>query len=142
MSPIREAVKSDLNGIVETSRSLGYPMREITDVENDLAELIRSERDRLWVFTVDAAVVGWLHAYVSIRAASTAFVEICGMAVHPEHQRQGIGSALASHASDWADEKGLKLRVRCSSVREDTHEFYRKQGFSTVKTQLVFDKNL
>lgn len=132
MSPIREAVKSDLNGIVETSRSLGYPMRVITDVENDLAELIRSERDRLWVFTVDAAVVGWLHA----------FVEICGMAVHPEHQRQGIGAALASHASDWAVEKGLKLRVRCSSVREDTHEFYRKQGFSTMKTQLVFDKNL
>ncbi|WP_226374457.1 GNAT family N-acetyltransferase [Marinobacter nauticus] len=127
---------------METSRSLGYPGRGITDVESDLAELIRSERDRLWVFTVDAAVVGWLHAYLSIRAASTAFVEICGMAVHPEHQRQGIGAALTSHASNWAAEKGLKLRVRCSSVREDTHEFYRKQGFSTVKTQLVFDKNL
>ncbi len=142
MSSIRDAVNLDLDAIVEASEALGYASRDSSDIESDLSELICSERDRLWVFEDHDGVVGWLHAHRSVRVASTAFIEICGMAVHPDYQRKGIGTALVSRAETWAAEMGLNLRVRCNSVREDTHKFYRNQGFSLVKNQLVLDRYL
>lgn len=142
MSSIREAVKLDLDAIVVASAALGYASRDSSDIESDLSELIRSERDRLWVFEDHVGVVGWLHAHRSVRVVSTAFIEICGMAVHPDHQRKGVGTALVSCAETWAAEMDLNLRVRCNSVREDTHKFYIHQGFSLVKHQLVLDRYL
>lgn len=142
MRAIREAVRDDLTGIMQTSASLGYADRDISEIERDLDALVSSERDRLWVYEVDGAIVGWLHVFLSIRVASAPFVEIGGMAVISEYQRQGIGAALESHGANWAAAQGYRIRVRCSAAREDTHAFYRNQGFSTVKTQLVFEKTL
>jgi GNAT superfamily N-acetyltransferase len=61
------------------------------------------------------------------------------MVVDENHRSQGIGAALVKAAIGWADEHGFRtVRVRSNVVRERTHAFYERLGFSRTKTQVVF----
>jgi GNAT superfamily N-acetyltransferase len=139
---IRKADIHDASGIAASSHGLGYSERSIGDLKHDLAWLLCSGRDQVWVYEADGIVAGWLHAFISIRVASPSFAEIGGLAVAPSFTRKGIGRELVSRAVDWAKSQGLKIRVRCSASRLETHSFYRGLGFSELKSQLVFERKL
>jgi len=87
----------------------------------------------------NSQIIGWLHAFLALRVASASFVEIGGISVLSSRRKKGIGRGLIFQAQSWAAESGLALRVRCNSLRGETHRFYGAVGFSRVKEQYVFE---
>ena len=97
------------------------------------------------IAAVDAggAVRGWTHVFVGHRIESDPFAEIGGLVVDEHHRNRGIGRSLLEEAEKWAAASGVStLRVRSNMIRRDAHRFYERAGYSCIKTQGVFDKNL
>lgn len=61
------------------------------------------------------------------------------MAVHPEHQRRGIGAALLARAELLAEERGLRRYE--AWTRDDPHvqAWYESHGFARVESYLQED---
>ncbi|WP_053947696.1 GNAT family N-acetyltransferase [Halolamina sediminis] len=56
-----------------------------------------------------------------------AVYHVCDMAVHPDHQRQGLGSQMMDALMDWIDETApLKAYV---NLMADVDGFYERWGF-------------
>jgi ribosomal protein S18 acetylase RimI-like enzyme len=66
------------------------------------------EQTIVWVAEVDSAVVGFL-AYRLDTKEETG--EVYFLAVHPDHQNRGIGTALNEWALDKMRESGMKIAV-------------------------------
>ena len=65
------------------------------------------------------------------------------MVVDETCRGRGLGALLVAAAEAWAREQRLSaLRVRSNVLRERTHSFYKAQGFSIDKSQVVFRKSL
>lgn len=139
---IRKAKLTDYSSINKLSVNLGYKSVSDDVARNRLGDLLKSKTDKVWVFVKQNQILGWIHVFIGYRVASSSFAEIGGIVVSPEDRRQGIGRSLVNHAKLWASDHDLKLRVRCNSKREESHEFYESAGFSKVKTQHVFECNL
>ncbi|MGN7359214.1 GNAT family N-acetyltransferase [Paenibacillus sp. SAF-054] len=81
-----------------------------------------------------AEVGGVLCGYVGFRhptnLAGNSHVYEIHIAVHPAHQREGIGTRLIEAAKARAAQEGkLKLRLRVLSTNTGAIAFYRKCGF-------------
>ncbi len=136
---IREAKIADFKSIERISVSLGYEKSASQVARERLLNVLNSKQDRLWLAEMNDEIVGWLHAFHTLRIASPALIEIGGIAVSAENRKKGIGWALISMAKEWAAESGLALRARCNSCRHDTHAFYKAVDFIKTKEQYVFD---
>ncbi len=136
---IRQARVNDIISIEEISSSLGYnnPSPEIA--QKRLQAVINSTSDKIWVAENKGQLIGWLHAFLALRVASPQFIEIGGVSVLPEFQKQGTGRELILQAQNWAKVTELALRVRCNSTRNETHEIYKSLGFLETKEQYVFE---
>ena len=56
---------------------------------------------------------------------------------------KGFGKKMMAAAEEWARSKELpKLRLGSRTSRTDTHEFYKKYGFTVEKTWFVFSKSV
>lgn len=139
MITVRRAELEDSKGINGVSSALGYDTISTGVARKWLGALLASEEHRVWVCEVEGEIVAWLHALISYRLASAPFVEIAGLVVSTNHRRQGVGRNLVNQAVEWGVSQGLKVRVRCSSERQQAHQFYESLGFTDVKSQLVFD---
>ena len=59
---------------------------------------------------------------------------IYSVAVHPAHRKQGIGSALVSHAERTLAGKGcMKINLQIMDGNESVAAFYSSLGYSTEK---------
>jgi ribosomal protein S18 acetylase RimI-like enzyme len=59
---------------------------------------------------------------------------IYSMAVSPQHQNKGIGSALLSYAEERLSEKGCpKINLQILDGNEQVEAFYQKYGYRTEK---------
>jgi PhnO protein len=66
---------------------------------------------------------------------------IRGLVVDETRRSAGIGAALVEAAAEWTARHGFRtLRVRSNVVRERTHGFYERQGFTRAKSQLVLER--
>ena len=139
---VREAFISDAEAINQLALELGYSCSSIAATKQRLSDIISTTNDKVWVFERQGSVVGWLHAFVALKLASPSFVEIGGLVVDSTCRRNGIGRSLVEQTQKWAKEKALNVRVRCNTERENSHLFYRSAGFTTVKSQHVFESNL
>jgi ribosomal protein S18 acetylase RimI-like enzyme len=80
----------------------------------------RSPVGCLWLGNVVDQVQGDRHAYILL------------LYVHPQHRRQGIGSALLQRAESWAIERGdrqIGLQVFCQN--QAAIYLYKKMGYKT-----------
>lgn len=69
--------------------------------------------------------------------------ELNAIVVDQSARGTGIGRALIKAAEEWARSRNLtNLRLGARTTRTETHEFYKKTGFSINKTWLVFQKEL
>jgi ribosomal-protein-alanine N-acetyltransferase len=59
-------------------------------------------------------------------------VEIQNFAVHPEHERQGLGTVLIDHIKDIIPEDGL-LSLKLRATNRHLHRFLEERGFSMIK---------
>jgi GNAT superfamily N-acetyltransferase len=70
-------------------------------------------------------------------------VELRGLVVDEKHRGTGLGRALLRQAEQWAiDRKTPVVRLRCNVIRTGAHAFYRRLGYSLVKTQHAFRRQL
>ncbi len=138
MITIRDAKSTDAKSINRLSIFLGYPAMTDEVLLPKLQHLLDSETNAVFVaLNEDETVVAWLHLFFAPRLASADFYEIGGLVVDPSYRGQQVGRKLVQYARGQAIGK---LRVRCHSSRLDTHLFYEAIGFSSNKTQKVFDQ--
>ena len=140
---IRRAVEADAPSIAQLSVTLGYDA-EPAVVASRLRVILGSDAD-LMIVAEDShrAVVGWLQAHAAHIIESGFRVEITGLIVSPGQRRRGVGRALVEEAERWAKAIAAEAIVVRSNVRRgESHAFYPALGYTTTKTQNVYQKTL
>jgi GNAT superfamily N-acetyltransferase len=140
---IRPARLEDGDRLADLCTQLGYPSTP-EEVRNRLA-VIGELPDQHILVAVDAAkeVLGWIHAFVYRVLESEPMVEIGGLVVDQAFRGRGVGRALLEAVETWSAAQEIDtVSLRSNVVRMQAHEFYRRQGYTVPKTQLVFRKNL
>lgn len=140
---IREAVLSDAEAIwMLNCTEMGYPF-PLEATRDKLEKLLRRGSDKIFVATIDAAVVGYVHANDYDVIYAPHMKNIMGIAVAHEHKRKGIGKALLRQVELWAADTGATgIRLVSGASRTGAHAFYRHCGYTGDKEQLNLKKKL
>ncbi len=137
---IRVAQPSDADAIASLATQLGYHA-EPSAVVDRLSRVLARNDQQFLVADDRGRPVGWIHMLLAEYVEADAFVVIGGLVVDREYRNQGIGRRLLSRAEEWAAFKGCAVvRLASSTTRTDAHEFYRRAGYTQVKTQISFGK--
>lgn len=139
---IRDAALADAARIAELSTQLGYP----STTEQALVRLRTLPQDgshAVYVAENDAGVVGWVHVYEHLPVCHDRVAEVAGLVVDASCRGTGVGKRLMEAAEHWARAKGLDTVVlRSNVIREPAHKFYERLGYTRIKTQHAFRKNM
>jgi GNAT superfamily N-acetyltransferase len=139
---IRKTLIEDAPAVASLAGELGYPC-DADSMRARLEHVFASEDDAVFVAVAGVAVVGWVHVGVARPLESHPRGEIRGLIVAAALRSRGIGARLVQKAEQWARSRGLAhIRVRSNVARERTHLFYERLGYTTIKSQKVFDKGL
>jgi GNAT superfamily N-acetyltransferase len=139
---IRRLTVEDAEAAAELSCQLGYPC-SADDLRKRIDERARSTDSIALGAVVDGEVVGWIDAAVEQHLQSSPCAVIGGLVVREGARGSGIGKSLCLEIEEWARGKKIPvLRVRSQIKREDAHRFYLREGYSKVKTSIVFEKPL
>jgi GNAT superfamily N-acetyltransferase len=132
----------DAGVAAELSSQLGYP-GSADDLRERIADMSRSADRVAFAAILDGEVVGWIDAAIERHLQSTACAVIGGLVVRDGARGLGIGRRLCLEVEEWARSQTIPVvRVRSQIKREDAHRFYLRDGYSQVKTSLVFEKRL
>ncbi|KAJ5087580.1 Acyl-CoA N-acyltransferase [Penicillium angulare] len=153
----RETLRHQKAVDVDTGRILGYarwslPAAYAKDPEDDTpiwpeaqvpsvepekeAEIRRLAQTVVWDPNNDAEVLSEpIDALKKEVTPKTPYISLEYLAVHPDNQRKGVGSALVKSGMEQADKMGLKIFVH--AFREGV-ELYKKMGFRLV-AELIQD---
>ncbi len=140
---IREMTAADMERVAALAGELGYP-----STLGQVAARYRTVRDhpdaRAYVASdASGRVQGWVHVYGRHHLESDGAAEIGGLVVASECRGKGVGRALMGAAESWAREHGYeRVRLGSSILRIEAHDFYKRLGYSVVKTQHRFQKSL
>jgi N-acetylglutamate synthase-like GNAT family acetyltransferase len=138
----RQAELKDAEFITELSNQLGYKTT-IEKIQTRLSEILSTTDHCIYIIIDNENCIGWIHGFYSLRVESDSFVEIGGLIVHENYRRKGIGKILVKKVIEWAhSKKSDKIRVRCSTLRKETHAFYNSIGFIETKEQKIFDMKI
>ncbi|HPE94548.1 MAG TPA: GNAT family N-acetyltransferase [Bacillota bacterium] len=136
---IRECVEEDVIILYELNKNeMGYDYpRDKT--ETKLRELLKSNKEKIFVAVMDNIVVGYVHANDYDVIYAPHMKNIMGIAVSSNFKKQGIGRALLAAVENWAQETGASgIRLVSGATRTGAHEFYRRCGYSGDKQQINF----
>jgi ribosomal protein S18 acetylase RimI-like enzyme len=79
------------------------------DQRRAVEDVCAAKKDRVWVAEVDGAAVGFVS--VDVFDAERSMGEISMLAVDPDHQGDGIGTALTEFALDRLKDAGMKVAM-------------------------------
>ena len=100
----------------------------------------RYERDAIeLVAEKDGAIIGLIDLECESDGLSSrpeACGMICHLATHPDHQRQGVASALLAEAEDRARERGIARLEAWTRDDAPTQRWYERHGFAQVDSYL------
>jgi len=140
---LRQADPRDARDLATLSGELGYPTSEAEAGER--LGLVCQQPDNV-VFVAEAEdgrVVGWVHVFGAYRLEVEPFAELGGLVVVESARSSGVGRLLLDAAESWAAKAGFgQMRVRSNVIRDRAHAFYRHNGYSDLKKQAVFVKEL
>ena len=120
--------------------ALGYDYPEAATAEN-LASILESPGDRVFVALIQVEVVGYVHACDYQVLYAPAMKNIMGIAVDASHRREGIGTALLTAVENWAQQSGAAgVRLVSGASRAQAHLFYRSLGYGDGRQQRNFKK--
>lgn len=123
------------------NEALGYKC-EKSLVKRRLEHLDK-EREMVFVAEVGAKVVGFIHVEKYKILYLESMVNILGLAVANNYQKQGIGRKLMEAAEQWAKENDIyTMRLNSGMNRKEAHQFYQALGFDEEKEQLRLVKYL
>ena len=106
-------------------------------------ENLNEDREMVFVAELNARVVGFIHVEKYNVLYLDSMVNILGLAVLSNYQKQGLGRKLIDTAIQWAKEMGIyTLRLNSGINRKEAHQFYRRISFGEEKEQYRFIKNI
>lgn len=139
---LRIATMKDSEPISVLSTQLGYNSQHI-EIQKRLFEILKNNDNCVFVAVYNETIIGWIHGFYTLRVESDFFTEIGGLVVHDKYRNRGIGKKLVENVIHWSKlKKSDKLRVRCKTIRKESHKFYERIGFTLNKEQKIFDKTL
>ena len=140
---IRRAEEGDVKSLASLAGQLGYPM-QTSEVEKQFFLLAKTEGHAVFVAELPGhGIVGWIQMMPRQLLYSPGLTEIGGLVVDAEQRRKGLGRALIQAGERWAKDQGYsRIVVRSNAVRKEAHDFYPSLGYSPVKTQKVYRKEL
>jgi GNAT superfamily N-acetyltransferase len=139
---IRKAQLADATRIAELSGTLGYPVSAQT-MEQRLTRVLKLETHSVFVAETIGAIVGWTHAAEQEMLELGPRCEIWGLVVAETARGRGVGRRLIEAVENWARERGLEeVSVRSNIIRPESHPFYERLGYTRIKTQHAYRKQL
>lgn len=139
ISPMKE---SHLPEVMKLSEQLGYPVA-ISELETRWKKLSSKYRHGFFVYEENKNILGWIHLEVVEDLIEEDKVEIKALVVEENSRGTGIGKALIASAEKWAKTYQLHtIYLNCNILRERTHNFYIREGFSNYKTSHFFEKKI
>ena len=141
MITYREIKPEDISQVVDLIKQLGYKVTAL-ELKTRLNEIMLNNKGTVFIAeNVEQKIVGCVQAMVDTRLAGGTFGEIVSLVTDESVRGQGIGKRLIEESINWLKAKGqTRLRVRCNSIRNDTHKFYNHLGFVEKKSQKIFEK--
>jgi GNAT superfamily N-acetyltransferase len=140
---IRVARVGDAERIARLCRQLGYPVSS-EEARRRLERIHQEDRHVVYVAELaDGQLVGWVHVYAGFLVVVDLHAEIGGLVVDEGHRGCGIGKLLMRQAEEWARGQGCwTVYLRSNAIRTGAHAFYKRIGYSVIKTSLTFYKAL
>ncbi len=140
---IRNAELEDAPRLAELSIQLGYPSSPQQSIHR-LESILKSEEHAILVsYLTEGIIIGWIHVFLAKRLESDPFAEIGGFVVAEKYRGSGVGKILLTETEKWVIDHGIsKIRVRSSTIRENSHAIFTHLGFTKTKDQYVFDKQI
>lgn len=138
---IRQGEIIDAEAIYKLNvKEMGYDYPK-DKTEEKIRQLLKSDKDKIFVALIDNIVVGYVHANDYDLIYAPHMKNIMGIAVSSDFKKKGIGRALLSEIESWAQKDGAcGVRLVSGSTRIDAHEFYRHCGYGGDKQQINFRK--
>lgn len=140
---LRLCQESDCRDIWQINREeMGYDVAfEIA--EKQLLKVMKDPNQQIYVYEADNKVVGYIHACKYDLLYAQPLINIMGIAVLKEYQRNGIGGLLLLMAEDWASDCGISgVHLNTGINRETAQKFYEAWGYECRKEQLNYVKML
>ena len=139
---IREAVTQDAESIALISTdSLGYPCRSEL-VERRLRELDTCKQ-KVFVAVEGERVVGFVQAELYQLLYQEDSINVLGLAVSKNYQRNGYGRQLMQAVELWAKQMNCSaVRLNSATGRTEAHIFYERLGYRNTKSQKRFVKDI
>ena len=120
---IRDLMESDINKVMEIENLCFVAPWKKEDI---LRELKENKFAHLLVATINEEVVGYVDFWVTFDSAT-----ICQIAVHPNYQRQHIGSLLLEEVlKECYAKKVLTITLEVRESNSKGINFYTKHGFN------------
>jgi GNAT superfamily N-acetyltransferase len=139
---IREITTKDSEVISSLSKQLGYGLSS-SETAKQVQEILDSNDNCAFVALHEEKIIGWIHAFKTVRVEAKTFIEIGGLVVDENYRGKGVGKSLVSKVRAWcAEQKITSLRVRCNSKRLEAHQFYLSLEFKESKEQKVFEQDI
>jgi GNAT superfamily N-acetyltransferase len=138
---LRAIAPGDAAAVSALAAQLGYS-RTPAQILEWIETLHRDPRPQCaLVACLGEEVVGWIDVSIERHLQSAPYALIGGLVVQDGYRGSGIGRALCQRAETWAWQQGVDtLRVTSRSTRADAHRFYLRDGYTQIKTSLVFEK--
>ncbi|HEX2274220.1 MAG TPA: GNAT family N-acetyltransferase, partial [Acidimicrobiales bacterium] len=131
-APLRRARRGDRAPVLEVDSLTFSPFWRLDELGLEQA-ITATPAARFRVAVVDGEVVGYA---ITGRADADGYVQ--RLAVHPGHQRAGLGRALVLDGLHWLDRKGARRAVVNTQVgNEGAYRLYLRLGFRPQPSDLV-----
>jgi N-acetylglutamate synthase-like GNAT family acetyltransferase len=144
MSPmIRLARLEDTDALANLAGQLGYPST-VEQIRRRFEVLMeKSDENAVFVAEANGKILGWVHVHLYSLLVDDPETEIGGLVVDEAARGQRIGEELMQAAEAWTLEKGCSsVYLRSNVIRTRAHEFYKRIGYSVIKSQYAFRKKL
>src|SRR5580698_2942535 len=140
---IRPAHDSDHERIAELAGQLSYASTP-EEIARRLQGIQRTADAAVFVAELAGGeIAGWIAVFVYRTVEADARAEVSGLVVDERFRSQRVGEHLLAHAEEWARENGCQaIGLRSNVIRERAHAFYERHGYTHVKTQKAFRKQL
>ena len=140
---IRPATPDDASLLAELATQLGYPSTTEQVAKRFASLADASAENAVFVAEIHGRVVGWVHVHLYRLLVDDPEAEIGGLVVEASLRGQGLGAKLMGAAEAWAREMGCpSVYLRSNTKRTEAHTFYKNLGYSLVKSQYAFRKEL
>ena len=108
-----------------------------------LQRILKDNRYGLFVAECDGSVIGYVQCEEVDSAIGMRIGCVLALAVSQTFHRRGIGKHLLQEVERWAKQRGIsEIRLNSGAERQEAHQFYQATGYTLIKFQAAFRKEI